>query len=174
MSATPREPGQPSSPKSPPLEVRAATGEDRGAIVRLMAASLVEREGEGGFKAEGGGDLSGVERAVELALAPRALAWLVVARRSGVLCGVLLANPSISPAHGGAVLRVELIHVDRPYRRRGVGRALVEFVWDEARRSGMAAVEMMLGAGEEGALGFGRRLGFREMEGRVLVRSDAS
>lgn len=159
------------TPGAPKLELRAATAEDHGAVVRLVAASLAERGGEGDIQGGGGGDLSGVERAVELALAPRALAWLVVARRNGVLCGLLLANPSISPAHGGAVLRVELIHVDRPYRRRGVGRALVEFISDEARQSGMAAVEMMLGANEEAALGFGRRLGFREMEGRLLVRS---
>jgi GNAT superfamily N-acetyltransferase len=156
-------------PRSPKLEIRAATAEDRGAVVRLVAASLAERGAEWG----GDADLLSVERAVELALAPRSLAWLVVARRSGVLCGVLLANPSISPAHGGAVLRVELIHVDRPYRRRGVGQALVEFVCDEARQSGMAAVEMMLGTGEEAALGLGRRLGFREVEGRRLVRASA-
>jgi GNAT superfamily N-acetyltransferase len=162
-----------SATSGPKLEVRAATAEDRAAVVRLVAASLKERGSEGG----GGGeplDVAGVERAVELALAPRSLAWLVVARRSGVLCGVLLANPSISPLHGGAVLRVELIHVDPPYRRRGVGRALIEYVCDEARQSGMAAVEMMLGAGEAAGLDFGRRLGFRERDGRLLVRASAA
>jgi GNAT superfamily N-acetyltransferase len=155
------------------LEVRAATVEDRGAVVRLLAASLAERRGEGGDAPDAAEVWAGVERAVELALAPRSVAWLVVARRSGVLCGALLANPSISAAHGGAMLRVELVHVDRPYRRRGVGRALIEYVMDEARQSGMAAVEMMMGVGEEAALGLGRHLGFREVAGRLLVRSSA-
>lgn len=124
------------------LVVRAATALDRAAAARLLGALLVEE----GVPVEA----DGVARAVELALAQGASAWLVIALAHGMPAGILLANPAVSVEHAGAALRLEALYVPPERRGRGVEQALVEFVVEEARLSGMRAVEAEA-AGEAGA-----------------------
>ena len=116
------------------LEVRAATASDRAACIRLLTARL---------DADGvAHDPDGVARAVELALAQSSSAWLVIATTHALPAGVLLANPIVSAARGGAALWVEEIYVAPEKRRRGIGRALLQFAAEEARRNGMRTVEI--------------------------------
>ena len=126
----------------PPLlvEVHAATPSDRGALQRLLLADCLER-GAVHDAAAAAGD---VERAVEIALSVGSAAWLVVAASHGMVVGVLLANPAVSTASGGALLRVETLYVPPEKRRRGVARALLRHVADEARLNGMGSVELEL------------------------------
>jgi GNAT superfamily N-acetyltransferase len=119
--------------KTAGLVVRAATAVDRAAAARLLGASLVEM----GVPV----DEDGIARAVELALSASGAAWLVMATAHGMPVGVLLANPAVSVEHGGAALRLEAVYVAPERRGRGIERALVEYVAEEARTNGMRALE---------------------------------
>jgi GNAT superfamily N-acetyltransferase len=112
-----------------------------------------------------------VARAVELALAPGAHAWLAVAARSGLVVGVLLANPIVSIEYGGGALWIEELYVESAHRRRGAGRALYQFVADEARRAGLSAIELEVDPSLDGAEPFWRGLGFRAVERRRFDRA---
>ena len=117
----------------PGLEVRPATFADRGAANRLLGAALVE---EGRIV-----DADGVARAVELALAQGSSAWLVIAAPHGMPAGILLANPVVSPALGGAALRIEALYVAPQHRGKGIERALTDYVATEARNNGLRSIE---------------------------------
>jgi ribosomal-protein-alanine N-acetyltransferase len=89
----------------------------------------------------------------------------------------LLADPETSTVvacagdrpHGFAVMQfgddrahLALLAVQPTRQRRGVGRALVDWLLASARVAGIAAVELELRADNAGALAFYRRLGFDE------------
>lgn len=143
-------------PMSPPSrarpEVRAATPADRAACARMLTARLVE-DGRAV-------DEDGVTRAVELALSQGAAAWLVVALVAGLPAGVLLANPIVSVAQGGAALGIEELFVAPEWRRRGIARALLDYVLSEARLNGLRAATIEVAPGNEAAVALVARLGF--------------
>jgi len=116
------------------LQLRAATADDRASAGRLLAAYHAERREPV--------TPDDIARAIELVLAPRGTAWMVLAQRGGVAVGLLLANPVVSPAQGGAALRVESLYVAPQHRGRGIGRALLRYVIEESRTAGMSAVEV--------------------------------
>lgn len=147
------------------LQIRSATVADVAAAARLLLAHHAER----GDPVDG----DDVARAVELALAPRALAWLAIAARGGMPVGVVLANPVISPRHGGAALRIEALYVAPAHRRRGVARALVEHLAGASRTAGLRALEADARPGDAAALALGRSLGFTIDERRAMVRRAA-
>jgi ribosomal protein S18 acetylase RimI-like enzyme len=141
------------------LVIRAATGTDRGAVIRLLTAQLVEH----GLPV----DDEGLVRAVELCLAHGSPAWLVVALRHGLPAGILLANPIVSIEHGGISLWIEELYVPPEQRRRGVARALVDFVGVEARSHGVRALELCVAPSQTAALALYAALGFRRND-RVI------
>jgi GNAT superfamily N-acetyltransferase len=135
------------------IEVRAATVADRAALVRLLDAQRELHQMDG--------DAEGVARAVELALSPSSSTWLVVAARSGLVVGALMAHPLVSIEYGGGALWIEELYVEPAHRRRGVARALFAFVADEARRVGLGAIELEVEPSLESALALWGSLGFR-------------
>jgi GNAT superfamily N-acetyltransferase len=140
-------------PPSPAnLVIRAATAADRGACLRLLTAQLREHQLPI--------DEDGVARAVELALMHGSTAWLVLALADGLVAGILLANPIVSVEHGGPSLWVEELFVVPERRRRGVGRALCEFIVAEARQHGVRAIELEVVPTQKAALSLYRALGF--------------
>jgi ribosomal protein S18 acetylase RimI-like enzyme len=84
--------------------------------------------------------------------------------------GVLLANPIVSVEKGGASLWIEELYVAPAHRRRGAGRALVEHVANEARLSGLRALELEVDPTSVAALALYDRLGFQPVERRRLTR----
>ena len=150
------------SPEST-VEIRAATVSDRAAACRLLTAQLKEHDLPI--------DPDGIARGVELALASSSRAWLLLATRSGMPVGILLANPIVSVEKGGAALWVEELYVTPSQRGRGVGRALMEFVIREARNNGMSAVELEVVNGHSGghsgghsaAMALYEKLGFKAL-----------
>ena len=123
---------EPSGASVPP-SVHPATFADRAAAIRLLTACLTEDRIA--F------DDDGVARAVELVLAQGSSAWLVIATLHGMPAGILLANPAVSPAHGGATLRIEALYVAPQHRGRGIDQALVNYVAGEARLNGLRSIE---------------------------------
>ncbi len=144
------------------IEVRAATVGDRAAAIRLLTAQLVEHALPV--------DAAGIERGVELALAHGSNAWLAIALASGLPVGIALANPIVSVEHGGAALWIEELYVAPAHRRRGVARALLGFLADEARNSGMRALQLEVVPTQAAALALYDALGFRPVERERLER----
>lgn len=144
------------------LVVRAATASDRAAAARLLTAQLREHDLPA--------DPDGIARGVELALSPGSSAWLVVALWGGLPCGILLANPIVSVEHGGAALWIEELYVAPERRRRGVARALLDFVSGEARLSGLRAIELEVAPSQAAAISLYAALGFATVERRRLER----
>lgn len=84
----------------------------------------------------------------------------------GTLEGVCLAarrsKPSQDPRwHDRDLVYLEALYVPEEYRRRGVGKALVEAVRVQARRSGVMCVELQVWLMPGGAFDFYRSIGFQ-------------
>lgn len=149
MSQSPPSPAVPAG-----LVIRAATAADRGAAIRLLTAQLVEHELPI--------DDDGIARGVELCLAHGSSAWLVMAFSHGMPVGILLANPIVSVEKGGISLWIEELYVAPERRRRGVARAILEFVRDEARSHGVRALELEVVPTQQAALALYAQLGFEQ------------
>ena len=145
------------------LVVRAATVADRGALIRLMSAQLEEHRLPV--------DADGIARGVELALAAGSSAWLVLATLAGIPAAALLGNPNVSVEKGGAVLWIDELYVEPRFRRRGIARAMVEWVAVEARNAGMSSLELEVVRGMESAAALWRSLGFEPLERQRYSRN---
>src|SRR5262249_56183761 len=83
--------------------------------------------------------------------------WLWVAERRGM---------------GEPQLWVYEVRVDEAHRGKGLGRALMEFAEDEARRRGMPQVALNVFGGNEVARGLYRSLGYFESAVFMVKRMD--
>lgn len=84
----------------------------------------------------------------------------------GVLEGVCLAvrrsKPSQDPRwHDRDLIYLEALYVPEEYRRRGVGKALVDAVRAQARRHGVRLIEFQVWLMPDGAFDFYRSIGFQ-------------
>ena len=82
--------------------------------------------------------------------------WLAVAEYDGALVGYCLAFDHYTFYANGRVAWLEEIIVDQEYRRKGVGRALMESVekWAKARGSKLIAVATRRAAPFYAAIGY--------------------
>lgn len=127
------------SPSRPPVTIRVVPAE--GILRRACSMLLPDRPGVPGWMP------------------------LVVARdaSSGAVLGAAKGMPV--PGEGGSVQLRVAIHVPAPYRRRGVGRAIVEHLAEETRRRrAMALNGMPEPEDREGAIPFLVACGFREVD----------
>jgi ribosomal-protein-alanine N-acetyltransferase len=83
----------------------------------------------------------------------------VVSRRGGAIIGfaLMLHDFPHSDAH------LLLLAVEPGERRRGIGRALVEWLEKTARRGGILRFQLEVRADDPAALAFYQRLGYREV-----------
>ena len=84
------------------------------------------------------------------------------AQKGGPAVGVVIANVIVSVKLAGRSVWLEHLYVDRAFRGKRLGRALVERVMDWAEETGMAGIELEAYQGNTPAgilyrsLGFGR------------------
>jgi GNAT superfamily N-acetyltransferase len=95
---------------------------------------------------------------------------VVVADLDGQAVG--LAHLQVSPAleRDQPAAKIGALAVDEAHRGRGVGRALVQAVEEEARRRGCALLFLTTAAGRDDAHDFYERVGF-ELTGRRYGRT---
>ena len=81
---------------------------------------------------------------------------ILVARRSGIAVGYLLAHRSLTLFAGGPILEIIELYVDEAHRGEGIGRALVQAVLDRAWAAGCVEAVVPTRRAEEfyEALGF--------------------
>jgi len=87
-------------------------------------------------------------------------ALVVVARADGHVAGFAIMRYGDDDAH------LDLLGVDRPFRRQGLGRRLVEWLEAAALVAGITDVFLEARASRPGTLAFYERLGYRRL-GRV-------
>ena len=137
------------------LVVRPAQAADRETAHRLLTAQLLEHH----LPADAGG----ISRGIDCALEPRSPAWLWLAERQGRAVAVFLANRVVSVERGGVTLWVEELYVVPEERRKGIARALLARVCDEARRQGVRAIELEVVPTQSEAFALYRALGFQDV-----------
>lgn len=89
---------------------------------------------------------------------------LVLCEREGCVAGFAMLAYIIRP-EGPYTLERRYLHVDefgvdRAFRRCGVGRELMDFIREDARRHGLTRIELDVWAFNEGAQAFYEELGF--------------
>jgi GNAT superfamily N-acetyltransferase len=94
---------------------------------------------------------------------------IFVARRNNEVIGMANVLFTVSTAEGGPVILLEDVIVARPYRRYGVGSALVRHVLDWADRNGFLRVTLLADSENAGAVRFYERNGLRRA-GMVVLR----
>src|SRR2546422_4053377 len=124
--------------------IRPATESDRDAAHRLLAAQPIEHHLPA--------DSHRVARGIDLGLAPHSPAWLWLAEREGRPAAIFLANEIASVERGGSVLWVEELYVVPEARRRGIARALLARICEQARQRGVRAIELEVVPTQEAAL----------------------
>jgi GNAT superfamily N-acetyltransferase len=132
--------------------VRPATEQDIPSVLELYQELTGERH-----------DLTRYETGPALAeIAAMPGHELVVVEEDGMVVGtmVLLVVPNLS--HGALPwAMVENMVVDRKYRRRGIGRLLVEYAIARARQAGCYKVQLLSNKKRRQAHRFYRSLGFK-------------
>jgi RimJ/RimL family protein N-acetyltransferase len=142
--------------------IRAAEPGDAGALVRL--AEAVGSEAGGWLIADGGWRSASEERRYLKAIRRHAYAAVLVAEEDDRIVGRLSIGRETHPA-SEHVADVGLMVADG-YRRRGIGRALMENAEAWARSVGVRKIELHVFPHNEAALALYDRLGYR----RVGVR----
>ena len=142
--------------------IRTAEPGDAGALVRL--AEAVGSEEGGWLIADGGWRSASEERRYLKAIRRHAYAAVLVAEEDDRIVGRLSIGRDTHPA-SEHVADVGLMVADG-YRRRGIGRALMENAEAWARGVGVRKIELHVFPHNEAALALYDRLGYR----RVGVR----
>ncbi|MFW5909733.1 MAG: N-acetyltransferase family protein [Thiohalospira sp.] len=146
-----------------PITIRRASSADVPALADLLTELFTLEED---FEARPERQRAGVEA---LLADPRRAAVLV-ADAGGDPVGMATVQTVISTAEGGPVGRVEDVVVSTPWRRAGVGTALLEALEVEARHRGLARLQLVAQEDNTAARRFYTARGWRETSLGVLRR----
>jgi GNAT superfamily N-acetyltransferase len=98
--------------------------------------------------------------ALEIILADPSRARIFVAREAGKVIAMAALHFTTSTAEGGKVAGLEDCVVRPEYRRKGVGKALLEHVIEQARAEGALRVMLLTDADNARAQALYRKMGF--------------
>jgi len=114
---------------------RATTAAEVDGICELLQdLFVIERD----FEPDRARQRTGLQR-----LSRRRDALLLVAEYEGRVIGMCTVQPLISTAEGGKVGLVEDVVVSLPYRRRGIGRRLLDAAVEWAEKQGMTRLQLL-------------------------------
>ena len=90
---------------------------------------------------------------------------VIVAEKDGVICGMAsveyLTKQESPYCHARRIYYITEFGVDEAFRRRGVGRELMDFMSADAKAKGFSSIELDMWSFNESALKFYEALGFR-------------
>ncbi len=99
-------------------------------------------------------------RALEIILADPSRARIFVAREAGKVIAMAALHFTTSTAEGGKAAWIEDCIVRPEYRRKGIGKALLEHVIAQARAEGALRVMLLTDRDNERAQALYRKMGF--------------
>jgi GNAT superfamily N-acetyltransferase len=101
-------------------------------------------------------------RALEIILQDESRARIYVARDAGMIVAMAALHFTTSTAEGGKVAWFEDCIVRPEHRRKGLGKALLEFVIAQARAEGALRVMLLTDGDNDRAQALYRKCGFRD------------
>jgi GNAT superfamily N-acetyltransferase len=143
------------------IEITLATADDLPQLADLLAELFTL---ESDFRPERDKQLRGLR----MILDDPARGSVFVLRVDGKVAGMANALITISTAEGERVLLLEDVIVRSEHRGGGLGRQLIEYVLNWARKQGMARVTLLADRDNRPALDFYRKLGFENSNMTVL------
>jgi len=118
--------------------------------------------------AYGDGGPHALDRALDLFLARRdvGFVWLAHADEAGTRTpvGACVVCYAISTSRGSLVAKLDDVHVAAGWQGRGVGRAMLDALFDALRREGITRVDCACHRDNAGAWRFYEQLGFRPLD----------
>ena len=133
--------------------IRPARPADIPSLVRLLALLFTL---EADFEVDGGRQRRGLDM-----LIAHPLSRIMVAERDGRVVGMCSGQLTISTAEGGYALLLEDLVVDEDSQGQGIGRRLLDAVAGWAAGYGAARLQLLADRGNDRALAFYHRLGWR-------------
>lgn len=145
------------------LLVRWATRWDREALTRMVVALAEQHHAQT--------DVETVSSAFEVALANPDFVRFCVAERDKVLLGVASVHTGFSTWRSSPMGSIEDVYVVPEARRAGVASAMIQFLFDYARRRGFCRLQLDVQDDNEGARAFYESLGMHDSGYHVYVLS---
>lgn len=110
-----------------------------------------------------------IARVVDRLLRNKSSGILLVAREKDTVIGAAVAT-SLPSTEAGTMLIIQDLYVDPAFRRRGIGRALVAELLEEARALRVERVDLEVFSTNEAARRFWQHMGFRPTGRTVFSR----
>jgi GNAT superfamily N-acetyltransferase len=88
-------------------------------------------------------DRDNINRAVDLVFSQPDLAEIHLLYEGDEVAGYFILVPSFGIEYGGLYVTLDELFVREPFRRRGLGRQIINFVLDRCREQGWLVVEAM-------------------------------
>jgi GNAT superfamily N-acetyltransferase len=101
---------------------------------------------------------------LRLLLARPEAAVVFVGRDADRLCGMITAQLVVSTSEGAMSAWIEDVVVLETYRRRGLGRRLVDEAWGWARARGATRAQLVVDTRNESAMAFYATLGWESLQ----------
>ena len=120
------------------MEIRLATPDQREAVIELINELWTYSD----IAAE----RDNISLAVDLIFSQPGLAEIHLLYEGDEVAGYFILVPSVSVEYGGLHVVLDELFVREPFRRRGLGRQIINFVLDRCREQGWLVIEAMADA----------------------------
>jgi GNAT superfamily N-acetyltransferase len=134
------------------MEIKLATPDQRETVVELINELWTYYD----IAAE----RDNISQAVDLIFSQPGLAEIHLIYEGDEVAGYFLLVPGLSVEYGGLYVTLNGLFVREPFRRRGLGRQIINFVLDRCREQGWLAVEALADEGNKVVQYFYRSHGF--------------
>jgi len=117
------------------MEIKLATPDQRETVIELINELWTYYD----IAAE----RDNISRAVDLIFSQPGLAEIHLLYEGDEVAGYFTLVPSLSLEYGGLYVTLDGLFVREPFRRRGLGRQIINFVLDRCREQGWLVIEAM-------------------------------
>ncbi|NIO68147.1 MAG: GNAT family N-acetyltransferase [Anaerolineae bacterium] len=115
------------------MEIKLATPDQRETVIELINELWTYYD----IAAE----RDNISRAVDLIFSQPGLAEIHLLYEGDEVAGYFILVPSFSVEYGGLSVTLDGLFVREPFRRRGLGRQIINFMLDRCREQGWLAIE---------------------------------
>jgi GNAT superfamily N-acetyltransferase len=117
------------------MEIKLATPDQRETVIELINELWTYYD----IAAE----RDNISRAVDLIFSQPGLAEIHLIYEDDEVAGYFMLVPNLSVEYGGLLVTLNGLFVREPFRRRGLGRQIINFVLDRCREQGWLAIEAL-------------------------------